>query len=148
MRILLAVPFLAACAAQNPGQTPARAEQQRMTELDNAALWQIQANTDDRLELARAEAELGSRDELVVQGSYLGRRTLSAAGRSRYRRGRTDPETDILACDDFVTNGAAQVEFLGAGGPRVDQHALDPDGDGLACNWVETLRQAAARARG
>ena len=39
-------------------------------------------------------------------------------------------------CGDFGTQKQAQDFFLGAGGPRSDPHALDADGDGIAC---ETL---------
>lgn len=146
MRYLLLLPLLAACVGERVGQSPQRAEQQRMTELDVVALWTIQANTADRLELARAEAELGSRGQLVAQGAHLGRRTLGQAARARFRRGPTDPETDRLSCGDFLSAGAAQVEFLGAGGPRRDVHGLDEDGDGLACDWRDTLLQARAEA--
>jgi hypothetical protein len=36
-------------------------------------------------------------------------------------------------CGDFATQAAAQQFFISQGGPRSDPHALDADGDGLAC---------------
>lgn len=39
-------------------------------------------------------------------------------------------------CGDFGTQAEAQRFFIDAGGPRSDPHALDADGDGVAC---ETL---------
>ncbi|MGA9747291.1 MAG: thermonuclease family protein [Nocardioides sp.] len=36
-------------------------------------------------------------------------------------------------CGDFATQRAAQSFFLDNGGPRNDPHALDSDGDGIAC---------------
>ena len=36
-------------------------------------------------------------------------------------------------CGDFASQRAAQIFFLDNGGPRSDPHALDADGDGLAC---------------
>ncbi|CUH25207.1 hypothetical protein JSE7799_00686 [Jannaschia seosinensis] len=149
MRILLVLPFLAACAGggvETGSTSPERRAAARLSALDTNRLWALQARPSDPLELARAEAELGSRGQFVARGAYLGRRTLAIAGRARYRRGNTDPETDVLNCGDFLTEAAAQAEFLGSGGPQVDRHNLDPDGDGLACNWAETLRQATALA--
>ena len=36
-------------------------------------------------------------------------------------------------CGDFASQRAAQIFYLQAGGPRVDPHGLDADGDGIAC---------------
>lgn len=36
-------------------------------------------------------------------------------------------------CGDFASQQAAQIFFLQAGGPTVDPHGLDADGDGIAC---------------
>jgi len=46
------------------------------------------------------------------------------------------PATAAVAdrdCGDFASQKAAQVFYLKAGGPRIDPHALDADGDGVAC---------------
>ena len=36
-------------------------------------------------------------------------------------------------CGDFATQKAAQIFYLNAGGPRIDPHRLDAEGDGIAC---------------
>ncbi|HET6989403.1 MAG TPA: thermonuclease family protein [Kribbella sp.] len=36
-------------------------------------------------------------------------------------------------CGDFASQQAAQIFYLQAGGPSVDPHGLDSDGDGVAC---------------
>ena len=37
-------------------------------------------------------------------------------------------------CSYFIDQSAAQAHFVYEGGPAVDVHGLDPDGDGLACH--------------
>lgn len=116
--------------------------------MSTAALWRVQSSTRDPIELAQVEAELGSRDQFASGASYLGRRTVSRAGRPRYRRpAQDDPALDGVNCEDFLTDAAAQAEFLGSGGPRNDRHKLDDDGDGFACGWADDLRRSVARAR-
>jgi len=39
------------------------------------------------------------------------------------------------ACAKFPSPDLAQEAFLAAGGPQKDSKALDPDGDGFACDW-------------
>ena len=36
-------------------------------------------------------------------------------------------------CGDFTSQRAAQIFYLNAGGPQVDPHGLDAEGDGVAC---------------
>ena len=36
-------------------------------------------------------------------------------------------------CGDFASQRAAQIFYLNAGGPRIDPHRLDAEGDGIAC---------------
>jgi len=36
-------------------------------------------------------------------------------------------------CGDFASQRAAQIFYLKAGGPRIDPHRLDAEGDGIAC---------------
>lgn len=50
------------------------------------------------------------------------------------------PEYD---CDDFAIGAAAQKVFLAAAGSVSDQHDLDRDGDGLACEWGTELGRIA-----
>ncbi len=39
------------------------------------------------------------------------------------------------ACGKFTSPDLAQQAFLASGGPQKDPKALDPDGDGFACDW-------------
>ena len=39
------------------------------------------------------------------------------------------------ACTKYTSPDLAQQAFLAAGGPQKDPKALDPDGDGFACDW-------------
>ncbi len=39
------------------------------------------------------------------------------------------------ACAKYTSSDLAQQAFLGFGGPQKDPKALDPDGDGYACDW-------------
>ena len=39
------------------------------------------------------------------------------------------------ACTKYTSPDLAQQAFLAAGGPQKDSKALDPDGDGFACDW-------------
>ena len=147
IRVLLLLPLLTACGVLVVTPETARDEARRINALDTATLWRVQASTRDMVELSQVEAELGSRDQFASSVGYLGRRTLAQAGRARYRRpSQDDPALDGVNCDDFLTDAAAQVEFMGSGGPRNDRHKLDDDGDGLACNWIDDLRQSVARA--
>ncbi|MBE1283061.1 MAG: hypothetical protein GJ676_07095 [Rhodobacteraceae bacterium] len=38
-------------------------------------------------------------------------------------------------CAKFASADLAQINFLANGGPTRDRQALDPDGDGFACDW-------------
>jgi hypothetical protein len=40
-----------------------------------------------------------------------------------------------VACSKYTSSDLAQQAFLGFGGPQKDPKALDPDGDGFACDW-------------
>lgn len=149
MRVLLILPFLASCAAYTVTPPEARQEARRLQELETAALWTIQDQTANRVELAQVEAELGTRDQVASGSRYLGKRTLSKARPGRWKRpSQDDASLDGVNCDDFLTDAAAQVELMGSGGPRNDRHKLDDDGDGLACGWADDLRRSVARTRG
>lgn len=41
-------------------------------------------------------------------------------------------------CAAFASPDQAQIAFLDKGGPQKDRQALDPDGDGYACDWDPT----------
>ncbi len=149
IRVLMLLSVLTACGAQMTSPDAAREEARRIKGLGNAALWRLQDSTADLVELSQVEAELGSRDQFRNGSAYLGRRTLARAGRAQFRRpSQDDPSLDGVNCSDFLSQAAAQVEFMGSGGPRNDRHKLDDDGDGLACGWAADLRRSVARARG
>lgn len=148
MRVLLLLPFLAACSGYGGSPLDNRDESRRLSELGTRSLWRIQDSTKNKLELAQVEAELGSRDAFASGSAYLGKRSLTDARAGRWKRpSQDDPSLDGVNCDDFLTNAAAQAEFLGSGGPSNDRHKLDDDGDGLACGWKEDLGRSVARAR-
>lgn len=44
-----------------------------------------------------------------------------------------DPAGPDVDCSDFPTQADAQIFFEAAGGPSMDRHRLDADGNGLAC---------------
>ncbi|MEP2715461.1 hypothetical protein [Pseudophaeobacter sp.] len=78
-------------------------------------------------------SQTGSRDPNIVQYALStshprGTKIHSRAGinlRSRSARN----------CAGFSSPDLAQIAFLEAGGPKRDRQALDPDGDGYACDW-------------
>lgn len=105
---------------------------------DTDELWTIQATTTDPLRLMLAEAELGARGQFESGDRYLGSRTRSSVGSSRYARAQAGSSTSAVNdrdCADFVSAASAQRFFLSAGGPTHDPHGLDRDGDGNACEW-------------
>jgi hypothetical protein len=53
-----------------------------------------------------------------------------------YGNVRYNPFLPLRDCNEFATQVSAQAFFLAAGGPLVDRHTLDSDGNGIAC---ETL---------
>lgn len=98
------------------------------------------------------EAELAARG--VKQCSYRNIGNQSAALYRRSQFARSAATTALPAgvdkdCSDFASGASAQRFFLSNGGPRIDRHNLDGDGDGLACEWgaqatrLSTLRIAA-----
>ena len=46
---------------------------------------------------------------------------------------RYDPRGPDRDCGDFATQSEATAFYLAAGGPAIDPHRLDRDGDGVAC---------------
>ncbi|MBT4151096.1 excalibur calcium-binding domain-containing protein [Candidatus Woesearchaeota archaeon] len=43
---------------------------------------------------------------------------------------------NMYDCADFDTHAEAQKVFERDGGPNIDVHHLDRDGDGIACEWL------------
>lgn len=126
-----------------PGVKPGR-----YSALPSDQLWSIYRTTQSEREMAVVEAELGARGETAWIGDYLGKRTRAQYGLSRYSRSSHTQMASRTAdknCEDFPSTGAAQRYFLAQGGPHLDPHNLDGDGDGLACEWGKTIRLVAAR---
>lgn len=71
-----------------------------------------------------------------VNIALYARQSTNAVGESLYSRGRSlGLQT---GCRRFGSDDDAQRAFLATGGPQTDQHGLDPDGDGFACDWDPT----------
>lgn len=102
-------------------------------------------------DLLAIEAELGARGALQCtttygSKSYVGQRTATTVGRSRYERdAATSSARNDKNCSDFSSAAKAQQFFLASGGPHRDPHGLDKDGDGNACEWGKAIRNSAAR---
>ena len=100
-------------------------------------LWSVQRTTASPDTLAQVEAELGTRGQTSFAGAYLGERTADFYGARLFPRG--GPGRGDRDCGDFPSAAAAQRYFLSTGGPQYDDHGLDRDGDGLACEWGAAL---------
>lgn len=132
----LALLAAAACAPARPDPATLSARYERMPIF---RLWEVQREPPSETDLMMVEAELGVRGQMRFGGRHLGNISASAVGKSRFPR----PAEPGLkrSCREFDSAAAAQRVFLAAGGPESDSYGLDPDGDGFACAWGETLRQ-------
>lgn len=97
------------------------------------------------------EAELGARGVKQCSSSNIGKQSAALYRRTQFARSSTQTALASGAdmdCSDFVSGAQAQRFFLVNGGPTIDRHNLDGDGDGLACEWgaqatrLSTLRIA------
>lgn len=61
--------------------------------------------------------------------------TKNAVGEKLYNRPSFYLTSPQKACLKYTSPDLAQQAFLAAGGPQKDSKALDPDGDGFACDW-------------
>lgn len=130
--------FVAGCT-----EIDQRAYGAKFARLSVDELWEEQKTNQSALELSFIEAELGSRGRKRTRSSYLGARTHTAVGKSRYQRKEVRSRTP-RKCSDFSRPALAQRFFLFSGGPQNDRNGLDPDGDGFACSWGQELREVAA----
>lgn len=74
--------------------------------------------------------------------------TSNPVGQQIYRRLNLRAGRHDRNCLAYRSDDLAQEAFLSMGGPERDRQALDPDGDGYACDWDPTVyRNAAAAAR-
>lgn len=91
------------------------------------------------------EVELVMRGETSCGGLNIGMMSVVQMGRAKYLRTETQ-SIDGMNCASFVSPAVAQRVFLAKGGPQRDPSMLDPDGDGLACDWGEMLKEVATTA--
>lgn len=132
----LALLGLAACAPARPDPATLSARYER---LPIFRLWEVQGQPPSETDLMMVEAELGARGQMRFGGRHLGNISASAVGKPRFPR-PGEPGMK-RSCGEFTSPAAAQRVFLAAGGPERDTYGLDPDGDGFACAWGETLQQ-------
>ncbi|MGX9354892.1 hypothetical protein ACS3SW_06940 [Roseobacteraceae bacterium S113] len=159
----------ASAAAQNSGQAPLEASPSNPApaavttstgfsrEQDFDAVSGRRSIEDDaeRLASARAQYRIIEPSELptrpgtnipnIVQYAI---QTNNPLGANVYRRtGFNLQNKSIRNCAAYASDDIAQEEFLMMGGPKRDRKALDPDGDGFACNWDPTpIRRAVQNA--
>lgn len=72
-------------------------------------------------------------------------RTTNPKGVSLYRRSALNFQNHERNCAGYASADQAQIEFLSRGGPQRDRLALDPDGDGFACDWDPRPFRSAVR---
>ncbi|MBF9052176.1 hypothetical protein GTA62_19635 [Roseobacter sp. HKCCD9010] len=138
------IAVVSACAI-NPSALP---QDQRSARVQNATTSDLCASysrgTSDALGNQMIEAELVVRGITQCWSRPLGQATARAFGQAIYDRSGAVATTGVdYDCSDFASAASAQRFFLASGGPFSDQHDLDRDGDGLACEWGTEIRQIA-----
>ncbi|SMG12328.1 hypothetical protein [Paracoccus sp. J56] len=58
-----------------------------------------------------------------------------APGTRTYQRSGSSDSAAARVCRTYASVDAAQAAFIAAGGPVIDPHGMDPDGDGFVCGW-------------
>ncbi len=103
----------------------------------------------ESIESDKARIEANKEQYVVVQPGALPQRTgdtgpniaefaissKNAVGEKLYNRPSFYLTSPQKACLKYTSPDLAQQAFLAAGGPQKDSKALDPDGDGFACDW-------------
>lgn len=85
------------------------------------------------------EVELHDRGLAACDGRPVGSVSRGLRGSATFPRAQTGTLVNDRDCSDFDSAADAQRFFLAQGGPARDAHALDPDGDGLACAWGNAI---------
>ncbi len=109
------------------------------------------AQSSNALERQMYEVELVSRRVLACPGQRIGVDTAARLGQPQFVRSPRPPAGVLrparsYRCRDFATAMAAQRMFLLSGGPVHDLYRLDPDGDGLACDYGRQIAGTALMA--
>ena len=138
-----AVVLLGLCACVSP---QVASDSKALSRMSTADLWFEHLAETDVVRLSLIETRLYRMDEYWDDPDYLGRRTLAKAGQAIYRRASTSGAKQGPDCRAFPNAALAQERFLGLGGPVKDPMGLDPDGDGLACEWAICLEYARSTA--
>lgn len=137
-----ALALVTACGSSSPPTPPSvpAATRNPYASTSTTQLWALQGISTNATELRLAEAELGARGESSFGTWYIGQRTASEVGTTRYAR--TGGASGGKDCGDFRSAAEAQRYFLLNGGPSNDPHNLDGDGDGYACEWGAYVRSS------
>lgn len=141
--------FLGACAMTGCGAVVHSTIEQMAP--PQRSVWIASQNTDTLCGIYRSPAASRT-TQLMLETTLQGRRLshcggLSVGSVSRGLRGTHSFSragiggvlTNDRDCTDFTSASDAQQFFLARGGPALDRHHLDPDGDGLACNWAQVI---------
>lgn len=110
-------------------------------ESDAERLARMQA---ERVEVAPTALPTRSGDTPSIVAFAL--ETTHPVGTRLYPRNPLNRGRQAEACRAFRAPDLAQEWFLANGGPARDRRALDPDGDGFACDWNPEIYRAAARS--
>jgi hypothetical protein len=110
-------------------------------ESDAERLARMQA---ERVEVAPTALPTRSGDTPSIVAFAL--ETTHPVGTRLYSRNPLNRGRQAEACRAFRAPDLAQEWFLANGGPARDRRALDPDGDGFACDWNPEIYRAAARS--
>lgn len=152
-------------AALNSGRTPLEASPANPAPVAvNAAGISQENNFEQVSELRSIESDAAAiarnrAQYVVIQPTELPRRsgdggpniveyalrTTNPKGVSLYRRSALSLQNHERNCAQYASADQAQIEFLSRGGPQRDRLALDPDGDGFACDWDPRSFRAAVR---
>lgn len=140
MRKSIVFVFLALVACGSPPATTNSSA--HYAAMSTSQLWSQHLLNRSHQEVSFVEAELGARGETAYGSRYLGQSTASAYGNAIYSRLNGGQVSSGKNCSDFPSPAAAQKFFLASGGPKLDPHNLDGDGDGLACGWGKIVTKA------
>jgi hypothetical protein len=139
-----ALVLVSACGAPPPSSPSSPgAARNPYASTSTTQLWAMQGMSTSASELRLVEAELGARGESSFGTWYIGQRTASEVGTTRYSR--ASGAGGGKDCGDFNSAADAQRYFLLNGGPSNDPHNLDGDGDGYACEWGAYVRSSYAK---
>lgn len=118
---------------------------------EQRAVWIASQNTDTLCATYAGGSAVGRDTDMMLEVELIERGLASCDGRpvgvvsrglrgsTTFPRAQTGTLVDDRDCSDFSSAADAQRFFLARGGPARDAHALDPDGDGLACTWGQAL---------